>query len=154
MTEILRNVLPSLVAIVAVYLTAHLALRRFYSERWWERKANMYTQLIEALYDLLQYCEIKKADYGDGAGYADDKLKELAEKYNRAYWEVKKATALAGFVLSSDAAAILRELRDRPELEWDKNPPWEVYGQDYEFYRDALDKIVEVARKDMKARRF
>src|SRR3989442_842823 len=123
MTEILPHMLSGLFAVGAVYLTAQLALRKFYSEKWWERKANTYVQIIEALYDLLQYCEIKRADYGDGAGYSEEKLKEFSERYSRAYWEVKKATDIAFFV-SPEAEMILKELRTRPELEWDKCPPW------------------------------
>lgn len=151
MTDIFQSILPGLlVAIVASYVTAQLALRKLYAEKWWERKAKAYTEIIEALYDLLQYCEIKKADYGNNAGYSEEKMKELSEKYSRAYWEVKKATDIGAFVVSPEAELILKELRERPRMEWDKCPPWEIYAEDYEHYRDALSKIAGIARKDLK----
>lgn len=29
-------------------------------------------------------------DYGSGTGYSEDKMKEISERYNRAFWEIKK----------------------------------------------------------------
>jgi len=37
------------ISIAAAFLAAHLAVRRFKTERWWERKLNAYTDLIDAL---------------------------------------------------------------------------------------------------------
>ena len=137
---------------VVAYLTARWSLDKFYSEKWWERKERAYVEIIEGLYDLLQYCEVKKEDYGGGPGYSEAKMKELQEKYSRAYWELKKTTDIGAFVVSAEAEVILKELRNRPQLDWDKNPPWDIYAQDYGYYRDALTKIVAVARTDLKAK--
>ena len=152
MTEFLLKTSPGIItAILASYLTAKWSLQKFYSEKWWQRKENAYVEIIDALYDLVQYCEIRKEDYGGGAGYSEDKEKNFAERYNQAFWKIKKATDIGVFVVSSKAATILQELRDKPELEWDENPPWEIYQQDYEYYKDALNKIVKVAKEDLKA---
>ena len=152
MIDFLLKVLPGIIsAIIASYLAANWSLRKFYSEKWWERKERAYAEIIDALYDLLQYCEIQKEDYGVGTSYSDDKVKELGEKYGQAFWKIKKATDIGVFVVSPEAESILRELRDRPQLEWNENPPWEIYEQDYKYYNDALRRIVEVARSDLKA---
>jgi len=152
MTELLLKTLPGIVtAILASYLAAKWSLRKFYSEKWWQRKEKAYTEIIDALYDLIQYCAIRKEDYGGGTGYSGDKDKEFAERYSQAFWKIKKATDIGAFVVSSKAANILKELRDKPKLEWDKNPSWDIYHQDYEYYKDALNKIVQVAKKDLKA---
>lgn len=124
MTTFLLNALPGIVAaIIASCLTAKLALRGFYSEKWWERKEKAYSEIIEALYDLLQYCEIKKEDYGGGTGHPEDKLKELADRHSQALWKIKKTTNVGAFIVSAEAQIILMELRDRPRLEWEKIPP-------------------------------
>jgi hypothetical protein len=152
MTEFLVKALPGIIsAIVASYLAARWSLRRFYSEKWWERKENAYAEIIDALYDILQYCEIQKEDYGGGTGYSENKIKELAERYSQAFWKIKKATDIGAFVVSLEAENILKELHNRPRLEWDKNPPWDIYEQDYKYYRDALTRIVDVAKRDLKA---
>jgi hypothetical protein len=42
------------------------------------------------------------------------------------------------------------ELRKRPRLDWDENPPWEVYEEDCKHYREALQKIRQCAREDLR----
>jgi hypothetical protein len=37
------------VAITTSLIAVKLALRRFYSEKWWEQKLSAYTRIIEAL---------------------------------------------------------------------------------------------------------
>lgn len=152
MTEFLLKTLPGIIAaVLASYLAAKWSLRKFYSEKWWQRKENAYVDIINALYDLVQYCEIRKEDYGGGAGCPEDKEKKFAERYSQAFWKVKKATDIGAFVVSPKAAIILKELRDRPKLEWAERPPWEIYEQDYKYYKDALNKFVQVAKEDLKA---
>jgi hypothetical protein len=113
MIDFLLKALPGIIsAIIASYLATRWSLRKFYSEKWWERKERAYAEIIDALYDLLQYCEIQKEDYGGGTSYSDDKMKELGERYSQALWKIKKATDIGAFVVSPEAESILRELRD------------------------------------------
>jgi hypothetical protein len=152
MIKFLVTALPGIItAILASYLAARWSLKRYYSEKWWERKERAYEEIIEALYDILQYCEIEKEDYGGGTGYPEEKMKELQEKYTRAFWKIKKATDIGAFVLSRKAEIILKELRNRPALKWEENPPWDIYEQDYRWYQDTLRKVVDVARRELKA---
>jgi hypothetical protein len=76
--EFMENVLFAigglLAAILAAWLSAKWSVRKFYSEKWWERKEKAYAEIIEALYDVLQYCEIKKEDYGNNQRYGEDKM--------------------------------------------------------------------------------
>jgi hypothetical protein len=41
-----------LIAIVTSFLTVRLAVWRFHSEKWWEKKAEIYAKLLEALFDM------------------------------------------------------------------------------------------------------
>lgn len=45
------------VATVSSVVTVRLALRRFYSEKWWERKSSAYTTVIEALHHVREYTD-------------------------------------------------------------------------------------------------
>jgi hypothetical protein len=153
MIELLEKLLPSLLtAVVAAVITARLSLRKFYSEKWWDRKEKAYTELIEALYDLLQYCEIKKEDYGDGGGYTKDYLEEQEKRYSVAYWRIKRAAEIGAFVISPKAAKVLQQLIERPKLEWNSNAPWDIYADDYQHYKEALGSIREFARKDLRSK--
>jgi hypothetical protein len=158
MIDIFIKIIPGIIiaiftSYITAYLTAKWSLKRFYSEKWWERKEKAYGEIMDALYDLLKYCEIQKEDYGGGTGYSDEKMKELGERYNQAFWKIKKTADIGAFVVSLEAEKILIELHNRPRLEWNENPPWDIYDQDYKYYREALTRIVDVAKRDLKASR-
>lgn len=154
MVDTILKFLPGIItAIIASYLTAQWSIRRFYSEKWWGRKERAYTEIIDALYDLLLYCEIQKEDFGQGSGYSENKMKSFRERYNQAYWKIKKATDIGAFVVSSKAEITLKELRDRPRLPWDDSDLWDIYEADYRYYQNTLEKIVDIARKDLKAQK-
>lgn len=154
--ELFYRILPSSIiaavisAIIAAYLSSRLALRKFYSEKWWERKERAYVEIIDAFYDLIQYCEIQKNDYGQGTGFDEAKEREFRDRYNHAHWKIKRATDVGAFVVSLEAEIALKELRDRPRLAWEENPRWDIYEQDYKYYRETLDKIVRIAKRDLK----
>ncbi|WP_232085989.1 hypothetical protein [Candidatus Nitrosacidococcus tergens] len=39
-------------------------MKKFYTEKWWDRKALAYTEIINALYDMTQFYKVFKEDYG------------------------------------------------------------------------------------------
>ena len=45
------------IAVVSARVTVHFALKRFYSEKWWERKAEAYSSIIEALHHIRNYAD-------------------------------------------------------------------------------------------------
>src|SRR6266536_1374619 len=83
----LAAILPGLViAVVTAIITVRLALRRFYSERWWERKAQAYSDILEALYISQAYADAFVAR-AVGGGYRDpdERYKELEGKSGAAH---------------------------------------------------------------------
>ena len=87
------KILPGiLVAIFSSWLSAQWALRKFYSEKWWDRRERAYSEIVNSLYDLVQYFSVHKEDYGQGTGYSKEKESELNQNYEKSYWALKKAT--------------------------------------------------------------
>jgi hypothetical protein len=137
-------------ALLAAGLSARWAVRRVYREKWWERKEKAYAEIIDALYDIVRYCELTADEYLQGNDYSDNpKKKEFGQSYTKAYWKIQKATDIGAFVISEQAAGILKILRDRPRLKWEENPPWEVYEQDAKHYRESIAEIRQCARKEL-----
>ena len=150
MKDILIKFLPGIIsAIFASYLAARWSLKKIYSEKWWERKERVYSDIISSLYDIMQYCEYQSDHLSWGRKLPEDREKEFDEKYSEAYWKLKKVTDIGGFVISKEAADVLNNLKSRPKLNWNENPPWEIYDQDYDYHKKALDKIVAIAKKDL-----
>ncbi|MBP1129253.1 hypothetical protein JOE25_000796 [Serratia sp. PL17] len=51
-------IVSALISIVIAWLTMRLALYRFYREKWWDKKATAYLELIDVLYDFKKDYEI------------------------------------------------------------------------------------------------
>ena len=158
MPDYFKILIPSVVGFIttvcAAFLSARWAVRRAFEERWWERKEQTYTEIIDALHDLLRYSsfEAKREVERDISGERGDhpKEKEFAARYIEAYWTVQRLTDIGPFVISEEAAEILQKLRDRPKLEWGECPTFELREQESTHYREVLDGIRKCARTDLK----
>src|SRR5947208_12000848 len=106
--SILTNLVPALlVAIVTSVLTVRLSLRRFHAERWWERKAEAYSRIIESLHAAMEYHsamsdEAMTAEERDEARYA-----RLKNEYDEAYRNLRRSTGIGAYIISEEAAAVL-----------------------------------------------
>lgn len=105
---------------------------------------------MEALHDLIRYSSICADEYLSGDKEEHPKKKEFGERYSEAYWKIQRATDIGAFVISERAATILTELRKQPKLDWDENPPWEIYEANCDHYRKALASIRQCAIQDLR----
>jgi len=151
MPDYLIILIPSsiglITAICAAYLSAKWTMRRACQERWWERKEKVYTEIIEALHDIIRYSSVRIEEYKLRS--TNPKSKKFRELYSEAYWRIQKMTDIGAFVISEQAASILQKLRDKPEIEWDDGPPEELHEEELENYRETLNEIRKCAKKDL-----
>lgn len=114
------------------------------------RREQAYEEIIVALYDVIKYFRIHKEDYGQGTGLSDDRERELLQDYIRASSSLSKATDIGAFYISQDAVDVLQKLRSREQLDYYNEPKFEFYEQEYKEHEKAMQKLVEVAKHDLK----
>lgn len=111
-----------LVTLAAVYLGAHVALRRFYREKWWEKRLNAFTTQIEAAYLLhraLKYQHdhsVFKDNPRNISGFInlDDKEFVLLEKqYRHALAELEKFYFLGSLLTSQGSVEAIKNFFDK-----------------------------------------
>lgn len=51
-------------AVIAALITVHFALKRFISEKLWEKRAEAYGAILEALHDMKRYPDQLLDDHG------------------------------------------------------------------------------------------
>lgn len=100
----LADILP----LIAVVLSARLAMSGFYSQKWWERKADAYSRIMEEL-SLLQV-DADDTLQSQVVGYTQER--EVAA-LQAARLAISKATAAGAFVISPEAAKVLQDLESR-----------------------------------------
>jgi hypothetical protein len=93
-----------------------LGLRRFRSEKWWERKATAYASVIEALH-VLEDVEDEEIDAIEKAVQLPmERLEKLRQKSIAAREETRKYANLSGFVVTDETAKILDEMTRALEI--------------------------------------
>lgn len=104
------------------------------------KKEKAYVGIIDSLYNLLRHCEVHKEDYGQGAGLSESKLIELRNNYSSAFLAIKKTTDIGAFIISTEAHDVLKKLNERELLDWDTNPSFDIYENEYQHFQKALKK--------------
>ncbi|MEO6784705.1 MAG: hypothetical protein ABI318_01125 [Chthoniobacteraceae bacterium] len=153
---------PTLVLqVVLAVVVAKLTLAGSRSQKWWERKAELYASLIEKLYDIHSYNSQYNDDiYTDPDTLSEDqkashetKWKALVELNKRAEAEVEKLTHVGTFLISKevhgDLLAFKKESREAEQDfrygEHKGNPCTAV-----ERICDAVTKCIESVREHSK----
>lgn len=145
-----------LIAVVSSWVTVRFTLRRFYSERWWEKKAEAYSSVIEGLHQMKRYYDGSAEAIERGGSF--DVLTERRQAYLREMWadgeaKVLRALDIGAFLLSNDAVRALQEYRDQVEasghysdiLEHSLNASTEI--------SKCLGRLRKIAKRDLRVKR-
>ena len=139
-----------LISVITSWITVRLALKKFYSERWWVRKDEAYTSIIDALSDLVNYYDVFYDETLGIKQISDERRKEMNEISKKGHSLLKKATSIGAFVISKDAELALKQYWQESEEKHDPNDwLWEI-EYDYAKAKTALEELVKCAKKDLK----
>ncbi len=149
MDEVTRILLTSgltfFTSIVAAYvttiITVNLSLRRFRSERWWERKVEAYARLLDYLYDLQEYAASKLRQHEP----TEEERLEFSNRSKKASAEIQKIRTIGAFVISDEVWKLLNdmEVERSPNLNNREQSFYEMIDED-EF---ILSKYIPIFRK-------
>ena len=147
---IFMALIPSLiVSIVTAYATVKFSMKQFYSERWWEEKAEAYSHILEHL-SYLQYYFEEWYSEGTGEKNLGDKIKEkLLEGHHQAKESITKAAAIGAYIVSADTATALSKLICELEKEDSKGNWIEDIDRHYSSVKECIAKIREYAKVDL-----
>jgi hypothetical protein len=159
--DILFNLLVSLVvAIVTAYFTVKFSLKQFYSQKWWEKKSDAYSKIIEQLSFILYYFGQVWDSYALVNGPSQSKLLELSIKYHDALDSLKQSVLSAGFIITEESSKELEDLikkLDDIEEEWVieewqnrlEGTVHEPFDQQYNAIQKSIIKIKKIAARDL-----
>ena len=153
MPDILEAILAGLVvAVFTSILTVRLAIRRFYKEKWWEKKQETYSHLLETLHHLKNYA----AEHYEGEINPDhiteEKGQELKRDWNKFSREFAKLRDLASFHLSDEAVAILDEYQKKKAEARKSKIIFEWIEGDLTAASQCLEALKEAAKLDLKVK--
>jgi len=152
--------IASLVAtIVSIY---NARLRRFALERWWERKAQAYAEVVGSLvsltYSLDRWQDDEYEVIKDGQnGVSEDVKNEVIAEYNKALARIERAATEGNYILSEKAAKtlsdFLKKLRENSNREYTGWVDWySALVQNFEAAKDCLNILRDEAKKDLQVK--
>ena len=145
-TNIFINVL---IAFLSSWITVQLSLRRFRTEKWWERKADTYTRLIEALHNSKALLETYLAEVEEYANVSKERKTELEKRAHAAYDEIIKIRDVGEFMLSRKALECLKRYKERNTD--DPNNTWDEHlNQEFTATKECLEALIVIAKQDLK----
>lgn len=139
-------------AIIASYATVRLSLRRFYSQKWWEKKADAYSAIIESLHYMKRYFTEELDAIYDGRELSEERKTELRQRAEQAHTELRKRIDIGAFVLSGEAVTQLAEF----EKDYKKArgvDSWHDFIEGSWAASDkALKRMRDIAKSDLQGR--
>jgi predicted CopG family antitoxin len=141
-----------IIAAVSAWITVHLALRKFRSEHWWEKKVEAYSKVIEALHNSKSFSDKHlDANYA-GRNISEDSSKELGARAISAQLEIDKMIDIAAFMLSEEANERLKAFKKEIDS-FSDCPNWIEYLEyDWKATDSCLNDLIRIAKKDLQAK--
>jgi len=143
------------------------ALRRFYSEKWWEKRAAAFIELTDAVYHLKNsfsyYCELREVQHY-GPDHSPDFVKLNAEQQKemdagnvQSGKLIKKYSQSGLLLLTPKATQLLRDyLKEELKINDDVNyKGMEYYEAEELLYENAnnlFNELIKESRKVLKAK--
>lgn len=153
MEQIALNVLTAiLIAAVSSWITVRLSLRRFRAERWWERKADAYSRVIEALHNSKAFADQHLEAGYQGRELPEDRDKELRSRVRAAQDEIRKAMDVGAFLLSEDALNRLKQYEKGAEDASGQKSWYEYLEADWAATDKCLKDMIEIAKNDLRTK--
>jgi hypothetical protein len=143
------NILIGLVGIgLSAWITYRLAFRRFRREKWWERRADAYIRIVEALHNSKKFADTHIGHMETGSEVPPEKDAALRKTAQEGRDEILRAVDVGKLFLS--LAALERLKRFVSDTENIKAEGWADYVEkDYELINTCLNDLAQLGREDL-----
>lgn len=154
LTEIAKVLIPGIViAVLSAVITVKLAIRRFHEERWWDKKVESYSSLLDVLHRFKRYASKHYAnEFVPTDIFSKEEKQALEEEWRRTREDYSRLRDLASFHLSDEAISILDEYEKKkqsgaPEPGFDM---LQLIQADLDAASHCLERLKEAAKRDLK----
>lgn len=142
---------PVLVALFAALFSYVGSTRGYVRQRWWERRADAYDRLLEAVWHLYEYDDLHYDEYIERSSQIPDEMMDvLNNQWMEARRSIKRAESLGAYLLSEEAVETLRQLwKDRSDVK-DPEDFYEIVEANWSASHQCMKRLTECAKRDLK----
>lgn len=149
--------------LVAAFFSARYALGRYYKEKWWDKRLDLYLQLVECIH-LLKKC----ADYWNGRAQSNkseyptgfeiksqEEEKKLSEIFHTELENLRRIGDLSPLLLNEKCEQLITDFFENEEnlsqaWEYDAIEFADATKSRYEILKSMLNDIITEAKKELK----
>lgn len=138
-------------ALITSWFTVKLALRRFQSEKWFERRVDAYTKVIESLH-FMKNCTQKQL-LAEEQNYVINKEfeNELIESYRKGFADFQRLTDMGALLFSAEAVVVLDTLNTELLSASDEQSFLGHLDAEHAAISKCLTALRPIAKKDLNA---
>ncbi|MCU7807334.1 MAG: hypothetical protein KZQ73_05625 [Candidatus Thiodiazotropha sp. (ex Semelilucina semeliformis)] len=145
-----KIIIGIVIASISSFITVRLSLRRFRSEKWWERKIDAYSKVIEAFHHVKVFSDAHLNAESKGKELPEDHDKEVRRLAKIAHNEIDKYADIGSFVFSKEFYEKLRAYQNESDEAADLHQDWVGYLlDDNEITKKYLSELIVLAKKDL-----
>lgn len=140
-----------IIAAVSSLITVHLSLARFRSEKWWERKIEAYTKVIEAFHHVKSFSDKHLNAEIRGTELPNETDMEVRALSREAHKEIDKYTDIGSFIFSDEFYNKLKEYQKELGTVSSNSNGWVDYLiNDQELTDRYLKELIQLAKTDLR----
>ena len=148
MPDIVQFLISLVSSIIVAILTVQISLRKFYSQKWWEKKAEVYSNIVETLAQM----EVStKHAFERLVGFPGTEEQEKAEyeRLRKSRDRIEKITNMGAFIISETAHKRLAVLKHELEESKEKADVGRAIDSDWGAIREAIKELRKCAKQDL-----
>lgn len=139
-----------IIAAVSSYITVQLSLKRYRTEKWWEKRAEAYSNILGLLHDAKEFSEENIAADLAGRELTEQEDKDLRARAAVCSNEIYRAMDMGQFYFSPEAIVRLKKYKTESS-EAGSNRDWNTYlAEDFDAAESCLKDIIKIAKSDLK----
>lgn len=139
-----------IIAAVSSFLTVQLSLKRYRTEKWWEKRAETYTNILGLLHDAKEFSEENMEADLAGRELTEQEDKDLRARSTVCTNEIYRAMDMGQFYFSPEAIARLKKYK-KESSEAGMNGDWNTYlVEDFDAAESCLKDIIKIAKSDLR----
>lgn len=151
--EIFLKILSGVaIAGLSSWFTVHLSLKRFRTEKWWEKKSEAYSNLLGTIHDAKAFAEENLEAMQRSRELSEEEDRELRSKSKKAESEIYRAMDVGAFYLSQQAIDCLKQYK-KESSEASVDNDWVLYlVNDLDATDKCLKAMIDIARNDLQVK--
>lgn len=154
-TFLLQLAVGLLSGALAAFLTAKFALGRFYKEKWWEKRALAFNELVSSVYELKSVYQRELESFYEFHDEGKDFESVDWDKVQQTHQDFEKLSHIGPLTLTTYAADLLKAYNKKiNEINHDAIAndldPLSAYSGILDETNDLLEKLIEHAKSELK----